>query len=121
MSDIVNVPFGDSAEETATLLLAAVEDTDHEPSVVVVNSFGGFNVPKDVADKAGVKYQDTSTNDGSKYTDEQIEEASNTPLAEPKPEVDAEGNQPGADGDDDGEKKQTRKRTTRKQTEKEQG
>lgn len=50
MSDTVYVP-GQTADN-ATLLLAAAEELEHEPFVVATVD-GGFNVPADVAEKAG--------------------------------------------------------------------
>ena len=50
MSDTVYVP-GQTADN-ATLLLAAAEELEYEPFVVATVD-GGFNVPADVADKAG--------------------------------------------------------------------
>jgi len=51
----VYVGYGDDASETATLLLAAAEKT-HEDQTIVRTVEGGFMVPKDVADEAGVEY-----------------------------------------------------------------
>lgn len=62
MSDEVFVPYGDSAQETATLLLAAVEEEGAEPAVVRSSSDGGFYVPEALAQKANVDYQ---SEDGS--------------------------------------------------------
>lgn len=63
MSDIVTIPYGESAENTAVLLLAAVEDLDLDPSVVRTGSFGNFFAPKEVAEAAGVDYLDDSNVD----------------------------------------------------------
>ena len=60
MTAEVEVPFGDSASDTATLLLAAVEELDREPSEVRTTS-GAFLVPQDIADQAGVEYQNDET------------------------------------------------------------
>ena len=77
----VRVPYGDSAKDTATLLLAAVEeDKDLDPSVVEVSSLGGFLVPEEVAKSAGVKYEDPEEADGSRYSEAQVAEAEKTPL-----------------------------------------
>jgi len=55
MSDTVHVPFGDNMSETATLLLAAAEETDNPAHVVVVDHFtNSYVVPKDVAKQAGL-------------------------------------------------------------------
>lgn len=54
MSDLVEVPFGDNAKETAVLLLAAAEELDLDRSVVATKT-GAFVVPKKVAKKAKVK------------------------------------------------------------------
>lgn len=53
MSDEVEIKF-DNASEQATLLLAAAEDLEMDPSVVRTGT-GVFYVPQDVADKAGLK------------------------------------------------------------------
>jgi hypothetical protein len=57
----VTVPFGDKPGETATLLLAAAEELDLDPSAVRTSE-GAFVVDKNVADKAGVDYE--SDDDG---------------------------------------------------------
>ena len=54
MSKEVEVPYGDSAAETATLLLAAAEEKGLDPSVVRSGSFGTFRVPEEVAKAAKV-------------------------------------------------------------------
>jgi hypothetical protein len=56
----VEVPFGENAGETATLLLAAAEDMDLEPSVVKTTSDWTFLVPADLAKKAKVKPKEDS-------------------------------------------------------------
>lgn len=53
MSDNVEVPF-DNAADQATLLLAAAEELDMEAGVVQTTSFG-FLVPAEVAKKAGLE------------------------------------------------------------------
>lgn len=70
MSDSdVFVPYGQDAAKTATLLLAAAEDKHQDQSLVRAQE-GGFLVPKDVADEAGVDYdsdedeQDDGKDDG---------------------------------------------------------
>lgn len=57
MSDNVKVEYGDSATDTAVLLLAAVEEMDLDPSVVKVDQerYGFFEAPADVVKKAGLK------------------------------------------------------------------
>lgn len=55
MSEFVEVPFGDNAEETATLLLAAAEESDDHSAADVRTVSGAFLVPKDLADKAGTE------------------------------------------------------------------
>ncbi len=69
MSDIVTIPFGDSAQDTAVLLLAAVEDLGLEPSVVTTGSFGNFFAPKEVAEAAGVDYIDDDAVDNPPMAD----------------------------------------------------
>lgn len=55
MTDVV-VPYGDSAAETATLLLAAAEKAGEDASVVRTGSYGSFYAPEKLAKDAGVKY-----------------------------------------------------------------
>jgi hypothetical protein len=47
----VEVPFGDDASETATLLLAAAEELGLDPGVVATQE-GAFLVPTEVNEKA---------------------------------------------------------------------
>lgn len=63
MSDNVEVPFGDDAGETATLLLAAAEDLDLPADSVLTTSDSTFSVPEDVAKKAGVDYESDDESD----------------------------------------------------------
>lgn len=84
MSNEVRVPFGDSPSDTATLLLAAVaESDDYEVSVVKVDSLGGFIVPEEIAKASGLDYEDPDNADASKYSEEQVAEATTTSEAEP--------------------------------------
>ena len=55
--DTVEVPFGDNAKETATLLLAAAEDLDLPVDSVTTTSSSSFMVPLEVAEKSGVDYE----------------------------------------------------------------
>lgn len=56
MTDYVEVPFGgNKAEEKATLLLAAAEETDGFSAADVRTIGGAFLVPKELADAAGVE------------------------------------------------------------------
>ena len=57
MSAEVEVPFGDSPSEVATLLLAAAEEMDGWDQSDVRTTSGAFLVPRDIADQAGVEYQ----------------------------------------------------------------
>lgn len=75
MSDNVRVPRGDSISDTATLLLAAAEEKDLPASVVTVSSLGGFLVPEEIAKAAGLDYEDPDLADGSKYSQEQVDDA----------------------------------------------
>lgn len=53
MSDAVEVPYGESARDTAVLLLAAVEELELDPSVITTSPEDGvFYVPAEVAKKA---------------------------------------------------------------------
>lgn len=56
MSETVLIPYGDSASETATLLLSAAEDLGIDPVHAVKNQpdDGGFRVPEEVAQAAGL-------------------------------------------------------------------
>jgi ferredoxin-NADP reductase len=58
MSDYVEVPFEGKAEEKATLLLAAAEESENHSAADVRTISGGFLVPKELADKAGVEGQE---------------------------------------------------------------
>jgi hypothetical protein len=62
----VEIPFGEKANEQATLLLAAAEELDLDPSVVRTGE-GTFVVPTEVADKAGLS-PDDDDKDESKRT-----------------------------------------------------
>lgn len=53
----VFVAYGDSAQDTATLLLDAAEKAEAHVDVVRSGD-GGFYVPEEIAKKAGVDYDD---------------------------------------------------------------
>lgn len=53
-NETVEVPFGDSGSDTATLLLAAAQELDL-PAGVVKAKGRSFVVPAEVAKKAGIK------------------------------------------------------------------
>lgn len=55
MSDTVEVPFGDNASETATLLLAAADELGLSADVVQTTGDSMFLVPQEVLDKAGAE------------------------------------------------------------------
>jgi len=55
MTDYVEVPFEGEAEDKATLLLAAAEESDDYSAADVRTISGAFLVPKDLASKAGVQ------------------------------------------------------------------
>jgi hypothetical protein len=59
MSKEVEIEYGDSAQDTAVLLLAAAEELGEEPAVVRTGS-GIFYAPEEVAKKAGVKHQNVT-------------------------------------------------------------
>ena len=61
MTDVF-VPPGDSAQDTAVLLLEAAEKAG-EPADVVRSSDGGFVVPQELADAAGVDYESGDDSD----------------------------------------------------------
>jgi len=52
----VTVPFGEDQQDTAILLLAAAQELDLPADVVKVTTHdeGGFVVPEEVRDKAGL-------------------------------------------------------------------
>lgn len=52
----VTVPFGEDQQDTAILLLAAAQELDLPADVVKVTTDGegGFEVPEEVRDKAGL-------------------------------------------------------------------
>lgn len=54
MSELIEVPFGDNAKETAVLLLAAAEKVLGDQSVVLTTS-EGFIAPEEVVKEAGAK------------------------------------------------------------------
>lgn len=58
MTDEVKVPYGEDAQETATLLLAAAEELGLDAYVVRTSSDGVFYVPDEVASKAKVEVED---------------------------------------------------------------
>jgi hypothetical protein len=61
MSDeVIEVPFGENASETATLLLAAAEDLGLDQGVVATRE-GSFVVPTEVHDKAFGKNEPKKT------------------------------------------------------------
>lgn len=73
MSNSVRVPFGESQADTATLLLAAAEESkDFNVDAVTVSSYGGFLVPEELAKSAGVDYEDEGKAMGHVYSDEEI-------------------------------------------------
>jgi hypothetical protein len=59
----VEVPYGESASDTATLLLAAAENLELAPGVVQTTSDGVFLVPEEVAKKAGLDTVDDEAED----------------------------------------------------------
>jgi hypothetical protein len=63
-SNEVFVPYGDSASDTATLLLAAAEEKGLDPGVVKSTSDGGFRVEKALASKAGVDFREDDDGEG---------------------------------------------------------
>lgn len=77
MSDQVEVPFGDNASETATLLLAAAEKL-HDDQGLVRTSEGKFLVPKDVADEAGVDYESDDDDQDDQDDDDESKPARKT-------------------------------------------
>lgn len=91
----VTVGYGEKAAETAQKLLDAAEGLDLDAGVVrtTTDRSGGFLVPEEVADKAGVSYEKDDSDD---------EEESEDPVAD---KVDAlgEGVESAAKGESAGE------------------
>lgn len=76
MSENVRVPDGDSRAETATLLLAAAEESeDFNVDAVQVSSYGGFVVPEEIAKEAGLDYEPVEEAMGHVYSDAQVNDA----------------------------------------------
>lgn len=65
----VNVPYGESAADTATLLLASAQELELPADVVLTTSDGSFSVPEEVAKKAKVDY-DKDESDEDEAEDE---------------------------------------------------
>lgn len=63
MTDEVRVPYGDDAQETATLLLAAAKELGLDSYVVRTSSEAMFYVPAEVAKQAKVEAEDESDAD----------------------------------------------------------
>lgn len=70
----VTIPFGENAENTAVLLLAAAQEMDLPASVITTGSFGNFYAPEEVADKAGVDYVADDAADEPEVVGEDISE-----------------------------------------------
>lgn len=54
----VKIPFGDDPRETALLLLGAAEDEGLEQEIVRTDGEGNFYAPREVAEAAGVEFDD---------------------------------------------------------------
>lgn len=65
MSDNVTIPFGDDPRETAVLLLGAAEEMDLGQEIVRTTGDGQFMAPREVAESAGVEYDDDEDADAS--------------------------------------------------------
>jgi hypothetical protein len=63
MDDVVEVPFGESPSDTATLLLAAAEELDGRHAEEVRTTAGAFLVPRDIAEQAGLAPQEADTDE----------------------------------------------------------
>lgn len=92
MSDTVHVPFGDNMSETATLLLAAAEETDTPVASVTVDHFtNSYVVPAEVAKKAGLSTVDPDADfakevKAAEGTDIEVDTSTiGDPSAEPAP------------------------------------
>lgn len=82
----VKVAYGENAEETAVLLLAAVEEAGLPASVVTTGSFGHFFAPESVAKAAGVDYE---VDDDVDHPDQPFVQVDSEP-GQPDPYVTAE-------------------------------
>src|SRR4051812_7751826 len=103
MGKNVRVAYGDSAADTATLLLAAAEESDeYGADVVRTDSYGGFVVPEEIAKAAGVDYEDPGEAEGHTYSEDQIKEAEGSEMQTPG-EVPADNSQQGRDEGPQGE------------------
>jgi hypothetical protein len=95
MTDTVHVPFGDNMSETATLLLAAAEETKNEAHVVVVDHFtNSYVVPAEVAKKAGLDSTDPDADfakevKAAEGTSIEVDTSSEDPDARKEPEAPA--------------------------------
>lgn len=116
----VSVPYGDNPGDTATLLLAAVEEIDGlEAGVVVAEPGSGtFTVPEEVAKKAGLDTVDLDAD-----LKAAVEEAKKTPelpsqsVTNEETEVKAQVARSEADSDKPAPaKKTTAKKTTARKT-----
>jgi hypothetical protein len=54
MSNVIEVPFGNNASETATLLLAAAEELGRDASEVRTTA-GAFLVPEEIVEQVGAE------------------------------------------------------------------
>lgn len=54
MTNVIEVPFGDNASETATLLLAAAEELGRDASEVRTTA-GAFLVPEEIVVQVGAE------------------------------------------------------------------
>src|SRR6478736_2636999 len=81
------VEVADLTSDNATLLLAAAEELDLDPSVVATTSHGHFLVPEDVAKKAGLDYETTEDREQREF-DETL--ARDNALAEVRDAAEAE-------------------------------
>ncbi|HEY5421315.1 MAG TPA: hypothetical protein VIL10_11300 [Marmoricola sp.] len=59
---LVEIPWGPDSSDTATLLLAAAEEMDRDPQEVRTVT-GAFLVPKDIADRAEVGYNEPTADE----------------------------------------------------------
>jgi hypothetical protein len=79
----VFVPYGDSASDTAVLLLDAAESNDDFTQDDVGTTDGGFVVDEELAKKAGVKYDGEAASSDEHARNEDVA-ASEQKAAPPK-------------------------------------
>lgn len=122
MTDNVRVAYGEDRGKTATLLLAAAEETEgYEADAVQVSSYGGFLVPEEIAKAAGLDYEEEGAAMGHVYSEDEVAEAEKSGVETPDGfDEETQTGYKAPEGDDEPAKK-TAKKTTAKKTAKKAG